>query len=176
MNMAHRPCPFHWLHRYGAGTVRRFALVIAVLILATACNKIKEEAVPPGSVVLAFAGEAERAIEWGEQALRLSPFDSWTFQAWIAVCIGNFRQGRYEDAANAARKAVQSNPGFSISHMFLAAALAKLERIDEAKAAAGRVLALQPTYRISGWRAAIDPVPAIGEPLTEAMRAAGLPE
>lgn len=54
MNVVHRPSPFHWLHRYGAGTVRRFVLVLAVLILATACNKIKEEAVPRGSVVLAL--------------------------------------------------------------------------------------------------------------------------
>lgn len=54
MNVMHHPCSFHRLHRYGAGTVRRLVLVIAILILATACNKMKEEAIPPGSVVLAL--------------------------------------------------------------------------------------------------------------------------
>jgi len=54
MNIVHRPRQFHWLQRYGAGAVRRLALVIAVLILATACNKMQEEAIPPGSVVLAL--------------------------------------------------------------------------------------------------------------------------
>ena len=28
-----------------------------------------------GSIIFAFAGEAERAIEWAERGLRLSPFD-----------------------------------------------------------------------------------------------------
>jgi TolB-like protein len=32
-----------------------------------------------GAAILSWAGEAERAIEWGEQALRLSPFDPWKF-------------------------------------------------------------------------------------------------
>jgi adenylate cyclase len=129
-----------------------------------------------GSVVLSWAGDAERAIEWGEQALRLSPFDPWNFNAWFGVFAGNFQQARYEDAANAARKSVQYNPGFSIPHMCLASVLVKLGRIDEAKAAAARVVALQPDFSIGEWYAALDPAPAIAVPLTEALRAAGLPE
>jgi hypothetical protein len=35
-----------------------------------------------GSVILGWAGEAERAIDWSEQGMRLSPFDSW---AWGRV-------------------------------------------------------------------------------------------
>ncbi|TGP48883.1 transcriptional regulator, partial [Mesorhizobium sp. M2D.F.Ca.ET.226.01.1.1] len=30
-----------------------------------------------GRVILGWSGEAERAIEWSKQGLRLSPFDSW---------------------------------------------------------------------------------------------------
>ena len=129
-----------------------------------------------GAVVLGFAGEAEQAIDWAERALRLSPFDPATTNAWIALFNANFQRGRYQEAADAGRKAVQSRPGFSIAHMFLAAGLAKLGRTDDAKAVAARVLALQPNFRISEWRAAIDPVPEIGEPLTEALRAAGMPD
>ena len=36
-----------------------------------------------GSIVLAWAGEAERAIDWGEKALRLSPFIYGT--SWLAL-------------------------------------------------------------------------------------------
>jgi len=129
-----------------------------------------------GSVVLGWAGEGERAIEWGEQGLRLSPFDPLNFNARFGVFAGNFRQARYEDAAHAARKSVQSNPGFTIPHMCLAAALTKLGRIDEAKAAVARVLALQPAFSIGEWCAALDPAPEIAAPFTEALRAAGLPE
>jgi len=129
-----------------------------------------------GAFQLAFAGEAERAIEWGERGLRLSPFDPFSFTAWHAVFAGHLQQGCYEQAANAARKSVQCNPGFSISHMFLAAALARLGRIDEANARAARVVALQPGFRIGEWCTATQPVVALAVPLTEGLRAAGLPE
>jgi adenylate cyclase len=129
-----------------------------------------------GGVALGMGGDAERAIEWGEKGLRLSPFDPWNWMSWHAMYLGNFQQGRYEDAADAMRKSIQCNPGFSISYMFLAGVLGKLGRIDEAKAAAARVISLQPNFGIGEWCAAIDPVPAIAEPLTEALRAAGLPE
>jgi len=128
-----------------------------------------------GCVVLGWAGEGDRAIEWAEKGLRLSPLDPWNFNAWFGVFAGNFQQARYEDAANAARKSVQSNPGFSIPHICLASALVKLGRIDEAKAAATRVLELQPGFRIGEWCAAIEPAPNIAAPLTEALRIAGLP-
>jgi adenylate cyclase len=129
-----------------------------------------------GSIVIGWAGQGERATEWAERGLRLSPFDPWGYNAWAGVFTVCFQQGRYADAANAARKSIQSNPGFSILHMCLAAALAKLGRIDEARAAAARVLALQPGFTIGEWCAAIDPAPEIAAPLTEALRAAGLPE
>jgi adenylate cyclase len=129
-----------------------------------------------GSIVRAYAGEAERAVEWGEQALRLSPFDPFAFGAWLGVAIARFRQGRYEDAANAARKAIQRNPGFSNPHVILAAALVKLGHIDEAKVTAARVLALQPGFRIAEFCVVNDPAPEIAAPMTAALKAAGLPE
>jgi len=129
-----------------------------------------------GSIVRAYAGEAERAVEWGEQALRLSPFDPFAFGAWLSIAIARFCQGRYEDAANAARKAIQRNPGFSNPHVILAAALVKLGHVDEAKAAAARVLALQPGFSIAEFCAVNDTAPEIAAPMTEALRAAGLPE
>jgi adenylate cyclase len=128
-----------------------------------------------GSIVRAWAGEAEQAIEWGEQGLRLSPFDPFAYGSWHAVAIARFRQGRYKEAANAVRKAIQRNPGFSYPRVILTAALAKLGHIDEAKMEAARVLALQPGFSIAEFRAVNDPTPEIGAPMTEALRAAGLP-
>ena len=60
--------------------------------------------------------------------------------------------------------------------MFLTAVLAKLGRIDEAKAAAARVVALEPGKSIGKMCLALDPAPTLAKPLTEALRAAGLPE
>jgi TolB-like protein len=129
-----------------------------------------------GSVILAWAGEAERASEWGERGMRLSPFDPWAFAAFHSLTLGHFHCGRYEEAANAAHKAVQSNPAHSISYMLLAAPLAKLGRLEEAKAAAARVLELQPAFRYSRQFSGVDCAPALAASLSEALRATGLPE
>ena len=129
-----------------------------------------------GGVMFGWAGEAERAIEWGERAMRLSPLDPWVWSAFHALTLGHFHRGRYEEAAKAARKAVQFNPGHSISHMLLAAPLATLGRLKEAKAAAARVMELQPTFRYSRQFAGVDCAPALAASLGEALRVTGLPE
>lgn len=129
-----------------------------------------------GSVILGWAGEAERAIEWGERALRLSPLDPWAFAACHSLMLGHFHRGRDEEAAKAAQRAIQFNPGHSISFMLLAASLARLGRLGEAKAAAARVLELQPGFRSSRQFAGVDCAPTLAAALGDALRTAGLPE
>jgi hypothetical protein len=55
-----------------------------------------------GSVIHGWAAEAERATEWAERGLRLSPFDAWAFAAFGSLAMGHFQKGRYSQAANAA--------------------------------------------------------------------------
>jgi TolB-like protein/Flp pilus assembly protein TadD len=128
-----------------------------------------------GAVAFAYAGEAEKAIEWARRALRISPFDRLNYAAYHALAAANFLRGHYEDAANAARRAVQSVPGMSVPYCHLAAALAKLGRLEEAKTAAGQVLALQPSFSAAGFCEAIGYPSALAEALTHAWRDAGLP-
>ena len=129
-----------------------------------------------GSVVLSWGGEAERAIEWGERGLRLSPFDPWAFAAFGSVMLGHFQRIQYDEAAAAAYKAIQSNPAHSINYVLLAAALAKLGRLEEAKTAAARVLELHPGFRYSRQFSGVDCAAALAASLGAALRAAGLPE
>jgi tetratricopeptide (TPR) repeat protein len=129
-----------------------------------------------GSVMLGWAGEAERAVEWGERAMRLSPFDPWIWSAYHALALGHFQSKRYEEAAKAARKAIQFNPAHSISFMLLVAPLVKLGQLREARAAAMDVLRLQPDFRYGRQFAGVDCAPALAAALGEALRAAGLPE
>jgi TolB-like protein len=128
-----------------------------------------------GGLCLAYGCEAERAIDWAERALRLSPFDRSKFCAYHALAIGNFLRGRYQEAADAGRRAIQSNPGLSVSHSLLVAPLAKLGRMEEARAVAARVLALQPSFSAGGFCAGLGLPSALATPLTEAWRSAGLP-
>ena len=123
---------------------------------------------------MATGGDAERGIEWGERALCLSPFDPMRYGTCLAS-FGHFQRGEYEAAAEAARLVFQANPNWSFAHMLLAATRAKLGRLDAAKAAAARVLELQPGYTISGMCSAIDLHASIAASVSDALRSAGLP-
>ena len=129
-----------------------------------------------GSIVLAFGGEPERAIEWAERGLRLSPFDPWRASAFMALSLGHFHRGRYEDAVAAGRKAVQASPGFSIAYVTLAAPLAKLGLLQEAKTASAKVIELQPGFRYNRHFAGLAVAPDLAAALGDALRMTGLPE
>ena len=128
-----------------------------------------------GSDALAYAGEAERAIDWAERGLRISPFDRLNYVAYHGLAIGHFLRGHYDEAERAARRAVQSVPSFSVSRSLLAAALAKLGRIDEAKAVALEVLALDPSFSASRFCGTLGLPTALAEPMADAWSTAGLP-
>jgi adenylate cyclase len=128
-----------------------------------------------GSALLAYASEAERAIEWAGRALRISPNDRLNYFAYHALALAHFLRGRYEDAAVAARRAVESNPGFSVSHSLLVAPLIRLGRLEEAKAETVQVLSLQPSFSAGGFCAGLGLPAVLAEPLAKAWREAGLP-
>lgn len=125
-----------------------------------------------GCVPVAYGGDATRAIDWGEQALRLNPLDVMNCVPQGMIGFGNFLAGRDEQAIAAGRRAVELNPGFSILHGWLAAPLARLGRI----AAGARLMALDPHFSIARWAAAVGLAPEIVGEVTDAMRMAGLPE
>jgi len=128
-----------------------------------------------GSVVSAYAGQAERAIQWGERALRISPNDRLNYFSYHSLVLGHFLLGRYVDAAAAARRAVQAAPGMSVSHSLLAASLIKVGNPEDAKQAAAQVVALQPSFSARGFCSALALPPKLAEPLIEAWCTAGLP-
>ncbi len=128
------------------------------------------------AVTLAWMGKTELAIERAQRALRLSPFDSFNFRSNLALAIAYFHTQRYRDAADAARSAIDSNPGFSILHAVLTAALMRLGRVQEAKAAAQAVLECQPSFTIHGLSRTVELEPAVFRLFADAWREAGLPE
>lgn len=129
-----------------------------------------------GSVILGWGGDAERAIEWSERGMRLSPFDPWAFAAFDAQAMSHLLRGRYDESCRAAYKSVQANPAHSITYVQLAAALVKLGRLEEAKAAAARVLELHPAFRYGRQFEGVNCAPALAATLGDALRTAGLPE
>lgn len=129
-----------------------------------------------GGTAIAWKGDAERAIEWGERAIRISPFDRLLYMPNHAIAVGNFSLGRYEKAAEAARLAVQSKPEFSVSHIVLAAALAGGGDLERARGAASRALVLDPKFSTRAFCNAVEIPITLAKPFSEALHAAGLPD
>jgi TolB-like protein/class 3 adenylate cyclase len=114
-----------------------------------------------------------------QEAFRLSPRDS-SAHVWL-VWVGNAKAqlGADEEVLTWLRRAHEANRNLAVTHFFLAAALAQLNRLDEARAAAQAGLVLDPTFTTRRFRvgAATDnPTYLAGrERICEGMRKAGLP-
>ena len=128
------------------------------------------------AAILAWIGRSELAIERAQRALRLGPFDSLIWRAHHALSIAYFDSHRYDDAADSARSVIAANSAYSLPRAILAAALVRLGRLDEARAAARTVLEHEPSFTIHGTARYAELEPAVFRPMADAWREAGLPE
>jgi len=117
-----------------------------------------------------------------EQTLRLSPRDTSAY-AWLTEAgIAKNHLGDCEQAILWSRRAIEANRNYPEAHFHLAAALARLGRLDEARSALKRGLALNPTFTLSRarahWAAWSDDPTYLAqlEPVFDGLRKAGVPE
>ncbi len=129
-----------------------------------------------GSVVFALGGEATKAIEWGEEAIRLSPRDPMIYSPHCSITFGHIVRGEDEAAFVAAQKTMQANPTWTTAHLLMAATQGRLGHTSGAKLSARRVRELQPDFTISGFCTAFGLPPSVAAPLSEGLRQAGLDE
>jgi tetratricopeptide (TPR) repeat protein len=100
-----------------------------------------------GKISIGRAQETESHI--GE-ALRLSPRDTLAY-IWMDIAgLAKLHLGSYEQAVAWWRRSNEANRNYPPAYFQLAAALAHLGRLDEARSAVKAGLALNPTYTISG--------------------------
>jgi TolB-like protein/class 3 adenylate cyclase len=127
-----------------------------------------------------YMGRGEETEGHVSEALRLSPRDTFAY-LWIVIAgAAKLGLGAHEEAVARFRRALEINRNYPLAHFALAAALAQLGRLEDARAAAQAGLALDPTFSISRYRrasAASDnpTVLAERERFFEAMRKAGVP-
>ena len=132
-----------------------------------------------GKVLTGRAEETEAHI--GE-AFRLSPRDTFGY-IWMNIAgIAKINSGSYEQAVAWFRRAIEANRNYYQPYFGLAASLAQLGRLDEARSAVKAGLPHNPAFTISRARAAwtaISDNPAYLTSLDhilEGMRKAGAPE
>jgi TolB-like protein/class 3 adenylate cyclase len=119
-----------------------------------------------------FVGRPEEAEAHEKEALRLSPRDSFAW-LWLHFAgAAKMARGANEEAVALFRRSIENNRTIPLTHFFLAAGLANLDRLEEAQSEAKAGLALDPGFSIrrfgSGGQA--------DERLLDAMRKAGVPE
>jgi tetratricopeptide (TPR) repeat protein len=90
--------------------------------------------------------------------------------------VAYFHSRKYEDAAEAARNAIDVNPVYSLPRAFLVAALVRLGRVNEAREMAKTVLECDPSFTIRGTALYAELEPTVFRPFADAWRDAGLPE
>jgi tetratricopeptide (TPR) repeat protein len=114
------------------------------------------------------------------EALRLSPRDIGAFRWMMLVGIAKSQVGAYAEAVAWLRRSIDANRNMPYTHFNLAAALALLGRLDEARAAAQAGLVLDPGFTIRRFQRSLssdNPIYlAKRERVYEGMRVAGLPE
>jgi TolB-like protein/tetratricopeptide (TPR) repeat protein len=126
---------------------------------------------------LGRAGETEGHIQ---NALRLSPRDIFAFR-WMAFTgFAKLILGADAEAVERLRHSIEANRNLPLAHFGLAAALAQLGRLDEARAAMQAGLALDPSFTLRRFRTdvASDNPTFLSqrERFLEGMRMAGAPE
>jgi TolB-like protein len=126
---------------------------------------------------LGRGGETEAHIE---QALRLSPRDTNVYIWTLFVGLAKFWDGADAEAIVWLRRSLEANRNSPIGQFYLAAALAYLGELDEARATAQAALALNPSFSIRRYRTntpSTHPVYLAGrERVYEGLRMAGVPE
>ena len=127
-----------------------------------------------------YSGRGEETEGHILQALRISPRDAYA-SAWMAFAgFAKFGEGKDEEAAAWASRSIDMSPDFMTSHFLLAAALAGLGRMAEAREAVRAGLDLNPSFTIARYRAS----PSSDNPrylaglarILDALRKAGVPD
>jgi adenylate cyclase len=128
------------------------------------------------AIMRSWQGEDPTAVAHAETALRHSPYDPLIWMPFIGLAYTHFFSGRFEEAVEAAGRALHGNPRFSVPAFLQTAALARLGRKAEAAASARRLLELQPGFTIASLVESGFTSPERLNMLAEALREAGLPE
>jgi len=124
-----------------------------------------------------YLGDAERAIEDLQQALRLSPLDSTLWIAQTGMANAHFLRGRYEEALSWVSMALRQRPNSLSALRVSIAANALAGHLDMARQLLGRYRELDPDARLTKmrewwWFRGGEDV----EKYLEGFRLAGMPE
>lgn len=166
----------HWNLGNVLVTLRHYDRGIAALERAIEINPNYSTASGSLGTALCYAGRAAEGIERNEIAIRSDPLNPSIFFRYSGLALGHYLTGDYAGAVEWARKSVQRNRAWYLGHVYLVAALARLDRTEEAEAALREYRSLFPRAAISDLKRLPIRRPGDAECLADGLRKAGLPE
>jgi adenylate cyclase len=160
-----------------AYSAKDYATALSTIERSLYLNPNSAQAYTGGGWVNAHSGRPLVAIDHFQRAMRLSPVDPERGIALSGIGMSHLMLERFEEALKWGASALHEMPNYGSSHRVVICALVGLNRLDEARTAARRLLDAFPTYtltlqrEINPWRDA-----AFAERYVEALRLAGIPE
>jgi TolB-like protein len=125
---------------------RQFEKAVILAENALALRQDSSEVLFWAANVISWYGKPEEAIPLFQKSIRLNPFaPGYYFHAFSLTCR---MAGRYSEALEQAKKAVEQDPRNPIAHIALAASLFLVGREEEARAAAADVLRINPNFSV----------------------------
>ena len=126
-------------------------------------------------VAFTNCGESDKALEQFETAWRMNPQDPKAF-TFTGMAAAHFFARRFDACIAWGRRATDEASGANIARRHVAAALALLGRIGEAKAEIAEVLKRQPSSSLTRSRLSSFRYPWMYDLYLDGLRKAGLPE
>jgi TolB-like protein/class 3 adenylate cyclase/Tfp pilus assembly protein PilF len=123
--------------------------MIAAFEQAIQLNPSVHQAYTRLGLFLALAGQPEEAISRLMQGMRLNPKDPNVWATLSYMAIAHFAAGRYQDAVEWVRRALEGRPDFPVACSVHAASLAHLDRVPEAREAFTELMRIQPGFSAS---------------------------
>jgi TolB-like protein/Flp pilus assembly protein TadD len=170
-SMAHHVLGF--VHTLG----RHPDLALDALRSAIELNPNSAEAHFALGMALAYAGETEAALEALDTARQLNPRGLFDANITAFQAIAHLLSGRDEEAARLAAQSIEDRPDFLATLLVQAAGLAHLDRMEEARDAAAKVMQMIPKFSLAKHERWTPIVRAEQRArYLEGLRKAGLPE
>jgi len=157
---------------------------IAIVDRALTYNPNSTEALMLSGTLRAFSGDTATALRQLNEARRLSPPGIRTMATGaFGFYLASFVDGDYERVLDWTAESLREHPTNIVALRYRIAALALLGRLDEARQAVQRVLALNPALTISRCRRHVEVEmhnpykrPGVAEAYYQGLPLAGLPE
>lgn len=125
----------------------------------------------------AWLGRGAEADEAGERALRLSPIDPMKYFFDSLAATAALANSNFERSVALSQRSLKANCTHASTWRTLAIALVMLDRMDEARSAVQRLLAIEPGLTLGRFRERFPGRDGpLAEPFAEALKTAGVPE